>query len=47
MEYELYTYCTYMGCFIIILILAYHFLGEEQHPAAKAAFENHSESATN
>lgn len=29
MEYELYSYCTGMGVFVILLILAYHFIGED------------------
>jgi hypothetical protein len=34
MEYELYFYCTGMGTLIIILILLYHCLGQnEKHEA--------------
>ena len=29
MEYELYLYCTGMGSLIILLILFYHFLGND------------------
>lgn len=32
MEYELYSYCTGMGVFVIFLIVVYHFLGEDLHP---------------
>ena len=29
MEYELYLYCTGMGTLIILLIILYHFLGND------------------
>lgn len=31
MEYELYSYCTGMGCLVIFLIVFYHFLGDGEH----------------
>lgn len=37
MEYELYLYCSAMGCLIIFLIVGYHFLNEEP---AKPALES-------
>jgi hypothetical protein len=39
MEYELYFYCTGMGTLIILLILLYHCLGNEEkgHQAVEPA----------
>jgi uncharacterized membrane protein YukC len=31
MEYEIYKYCTGMGTLIILLIIFYHFLGDDKH----------------
>ena len=31
MEYELYAYCTGMGCMVIFLICLYHMLPETKH----------------
>ena len=45
MEYELYSYCTGMGVFVIFLIVVYHFLGEDLHPAKHE--KDNSETAVN
>lgn len=40
MEYELYFYCTGMGTLIILLILLYHCLGQndkQEHDSGPAA----------
>jgi hypothetical protein len=30
MEYEIYKYCTGMGTLIILLIIFYHFIGDDK-----------------
>lgn len=33
MEYEIYKYCTGMGTLVLLLIILYHFIGEDKHGA--------------